>query len=104
MFKDASRDSLAWACAACSECAAGTAMGGRVGSRAPMPLPRALRGFSDLLMAKDLFGELDIAFSPLGAGVVGEDGFAETGCLGEADAARDHSAEDLVFGKLCEIG
>ena len=69
-----------------------------------MPLPRALRGCSGLLMDKDLFCKLDIAFGALGAGVVGKDGFAETGGFGEADAAGDGGLEDLILEEFAEIG
>ena len=47
-------------------------------------------------MVENLFGEFDIAFGPAGAGVIGQDRFAETGRFGQADAARDDGAEDLV--------
>src|ERR1035441_8111254 len=77
---------------------------GRVGSRALRPLPSALRGFSVLFMVEDLFGQPDIAFGALGAGVVSKNGFAETGRLGQANAAGDDGGEDLVFEELSEIG
>src|ERR1035441_3805258 len=76
----------------------------RVGRSAPIPLPSALRGCSDLLMVEDLFGEFDVAFRPLGPGVVGQDGFAETGRFGQAYAARDDGPEDLVFEELAQVG
>ena len=38
-------------------------------------------------MFENLFGELDVAFGSAGAGVVGQDRLAETGGLGQADAA-----------------
>src|ERR1017187_1081888 len=77
---------------------------GRVGSRAPRPLPSALRGFSVLFMIEDLFGQPDVAFGTLGAGVVSKNGFAETGRLGQANAAGNDGGEDLVFEELSEIG
>src|SRR5208283_3005957 len=77
---------------------------GRVGSRAPRPLPSALRGFSVLFMVEDLFGQPDVAFGALGAGVVSKNGFAETGGLGQANTAGNYSCEDLVIEKLSEIG
>src|ERR1017187_5329809 len=76
----------------------------RVGRSAPIPLPSARRGCSVLLMVEDLFGESDIAFRPLGPGVVGQDGFAETGRFGQADAARDDGPEDLVLEELAQVG
>src|ERR1700690_2370645 len=76
----------------------------RVGRSAPLPLPSALRGCSDLLMVENLFGEFDVAFRPLGSGVVGEDGFAETGRFGQADAAGDDGAENFVLEELPEVG
>src|SRR5271166_251243 len=90
--------------AAASVCAGGTATGGRVGSKAPMPLPRALRGCSGLLMLEDLFSELDIAFCPLGAGVVCEDGLAETRGFSQPNAAGDDGPEDLFFEEFLEVG
>ena len=57
-----------------------------------------------LFMVEDLFGELDVAFRAAGAGVVDEDGFAETGRFGQADAARDDGPEDLVAEELAEVG
>src|ERR1039457_1692203 len=82
----------------------GSGMCVRVGSSAPIPLPSALRGCSDLLMVEDLFGEFDIAFRPLGSGVIGQDGFAETGRFGQAYAARDDGPEDLVLEELAQVG
>src|ERR1035438_6215553 len=76
----------------------------RVGRSAPIPLPSALRGCSDLLMVEDLFGEFDVAFRPLGSGVVGQDGFAETGRFGQAYAARDDGPEDFVLEELAQVG
>src|ERR1035441_9458573 len=76
----------------------------RVGRSAPIPLPSALRGCSDLLMVEDLFGEFDVAFRPLGSGVVGQDGFAETGRFGQAYAARDDGPEDFVLEELTQVG
>ena len=55
-------------------------------------------------MVEDLFREFDIAFGPAGAGVVGEDGFAETGGFGQADAARDDGLEDLVLEEVAQVG
>src|ERR1035438_4821669 len=79
-------------------------VGERVGKSAPIPLPRARRGCSGLCMVEDLFGELDIAFRPLGSGVVGEDGFAEAGGLGQSDAAGDNGLEDLILEEFPEVG
>src|ERR1019366_7215409 len=78
--------------------------GGRGGKSAPIPLPRARRGCSGLCMVEDLFGELDIAFRPLGSGVIGEDGLAETGGFGQPDASGDDGAEDLILEELPEVG
>src|ERR1039457_2626509 len=83
---------------------AGCWMWVRVGRSAPIPLPSALRGCSGLLMVEDLFGEFDIAFGPLGSGVIGEDGFAETGRLGQTYAAGDDGAEDLILEEFPEVG
>ena len=55
-------------------------------------------------MVENLFCELDVAFGAAGAGVVGEDRFAEAGGLGEADAARNDGLEDLVAEELSQIG
>jgi hypothetical protein len=84
----------------------GVAGGGfRVGRRALTPLPRALRGgFSALLMGEDLFGEFDVTFGSARAGVVGEDRFAETGRLGQADAAWNHRSKNLVPEELLKVG
>src|ERR1035437_3045711 len=76
----------------------------RVGRSAPIPLPSALRGFSDLLMVEDLFGEFDIAFRPLGSGVIGQDGFAETGRFGQTYAAGDDGPEYLILEEFAEVG
>src|SRR5450755_4532565 len=83
---------------------AGCWMWVRVGSSAPIPLPSALRGCSGLLMVEDLFGEFDVAFRPLGSGVIGQDGFAETGRFGQAYAARNDGPEDLVLEELAQVG
>src|SRR5260370_26210878 len=86
----------------------GTGAGGgvwvRVGRSAPIPLPSALRGCSGLFMVEDLFGEFDIAFGPFGSRVIGQDSFAETGRFGQAYAAGDDGAEDLVLEEVAEVG
>src|ERR1019366_5157108 len=83
---------------------AGNWVGFRVGRSAPIPLPSALRGCSDLLMVEDLFGEFDIAFRPLGSGVICQDGFAETGRFGQTYAAGDDGPEYFIFEEIAEIG
>src|ERR1035438_4072303 len=99
-----------WSADSCGSHGSGDGMGAgcgmwvRVGRSAPIPLPSARRGCSDLLMVEDLFGESDIAFRPLGSGVIGQDGFAETGRFGQANAAGDDGAEDLVFEELAQVG
>ena len=55
-------------------------------------------------MVEDLFGEFDVAFRPFGAGVIGQDGFAETGRFGQADAAGDDGPEDLVLEEFPQVG
>ena len=55
-------------------------------------------------MVEDLFGEFDVAFCPLGAGVIGEDRFAETGRFGQPDAAGNDGPEDLIFEEFPEVG
>ena len=55
-------------------------------------------------MVENLFGEFDIAFGAVGAGVVGEDRLAETGGFGQADAAGNDGFEDLVFEELPQVG
>src|ERR1051326_8205746 len=76
----------------------------REGSRAPSPLPSALRELSGLFMVQDFFGELDITFGPFGSGVVGENRFPEAGRLGEANAAGNHGLEHFVLEKLLQVG
>src|ERR1039457_3466113 len=99
-----------WSADSCGSHGAGDGMGAgcwmwvRVGSSAPIPLPSARRGCSDLLMVENLFGESNIAFRPLGSGVIGQDGFAETGRFGQANAAGDDGAEDLVLEELAQVG
>src|ERR1019366_7256637 len=99
-----------WSADSCGSHGSGDGMGAgcgmwvRVGRSAPIPLPSARRGCSDLLMVEDLFGESDIAFRPFGSGVIGQDGFAETGRFGQAYAARDDGPEDLVPEELAEVG
>src|ERR1039457_2361622 len=99
-----------WSADSCGSHGSGDGMGPgcwmwvRVGSNAPIPLPSARRGWSDLLMVENLFGEFDIAFRPLGSGVVGQDGFSETGCFGQAYAARDDGPEGLVLEELAQVG
>src|ERR1022692_2287948 len=99
-----------WSADSCGSHGSGDGMGAgnwmwvRVGSSAPIPLPSALRGGSVLLMVEDLFGEFDIAFRPLGSGVIGQDGLAETGRFGQAYAARDDGPEDLVLEELAQVG
>src|SRR5271169_3915069 len=60
-----------------SRAGAGGATGGRVGSRAPRPFPRALRVVSVLFMVEDLFGEFDVALCAPGAGVIRKDRLSE---------------------------
>src|SRR4051812_1707886 len=82
-------------------CAAGTAgVWMRVGRRAPIPLPSALRGCSGLFMVEDLFGEFDVAFRPLGSGVISQNRFAETRRLGQPHASRNDSAKDFIFEEV----
>jgi hypothetical protein len=76
----------------------------RVGRSAPIPLPSALRGCSGLFMVENLFGEFNIAFGPLGSGVIGQDRFAEAGRFREADTAGNDGAEDLVLEEVAEVG
>src|ERR1035437_134650 len=83
---------------------AGNWVGFRVGRSAPIPLPSALRGCSDLLMVEDLFGEFDIAFRPLGSGVISKDGFTEAGRFGQTYAAGDDGPEDFIFEEVAEVG
>src|ERR1035437_4467459 len=83
---------------------AGNWVGVRVGRSAPIPLPSARRGCSDLLMVEDLFGEFDIAFRPLGSGVICQDGFAETGRFGQTYAAGDVGPEYFIFEEVAEVG
>src|SRR5208283_354671 len=71
--------------------------------RAPRPLPSALRGFSVLFMVQDLFRQPDVALGALGARVVSENGLAETGRFGQANAAGDDSGKDLIREKLSKI-
>jgi hypothetical protein len=47
---------------------------------------------------------LDIALRAFGAGVIGEDRFAETGGFGEFDASGDDGAENVVLEEVAEIG
>ncbi len=72
----------------------------RVARSACRPLPSTLRGFSVLFMVEKLFGELNVAFSALGPGVVDDDGFPEAGRFRQADAARDDGLEDLGSEEL----
>src|ERR1035437_8579138 len=76
----------------------------RVGRSAPIPLPSARRGCSGLLMVENLFGESDIAFRPLGSGVIGQDGFAEAGRFGQTYAAGDDGPEYFIFEEIAEVG
>src|SRR5260370_25907288 len=79
----------------------GTGAGGgvwvRVGSSAPIPLPSALRGCSVLFMVEDLFGQFNIAFVPLGSGVIDQHDIAEAMRFGQADAAGNDGAEDFLL-------
>jgi len=54
-------------------------------------------------MVQNLFRELNVAFCAFGAGIVGQDGFAETGGFREPDAARDDGGEDLVLEEFAKI-
>src|ERR1017187_192309 len=99
-----------WSADSCGSHGSGGGMGAgcwmwvRVGNSAPIPLPSARRGCSDLLMVEDLFGEFDIAFRPLGSGVIGQDGFAEAGRFGQTDAARDDGPEHLILKEVAKVG
>ena len=63
-------------------------------------LPSALRGFSVLFMGQNLFCKLDITFGAFGAGIVGQDRFAEARGFGEADAPGNDGVKNLVFEEL----
>src|SRR5579863_9155067 len=82
----------------------GAGAGVRVGRSALMPLPSALREVSGLFMFEDLFGELDIAFGAAGTGIVGQDRFAETGRLRQADASGNDGFENLFVEEFLQIG
>src|SRR5436853_7845888 len=84
--------------------ASADAAGVRVGRSASRPLPSALRGFSVLFMGQNLFCKLDITFGAFGAGIVGQDRFAEARGLGEPDAAGYYSVKDLILEELPEVG
>jgi hypothetical protein len=77
---------------------------GRVGSRAPMPLPSALRELSILFMIQNFFCQLDIALGAAGSGIVCQDGFAETRGFREPDTAGNDRFEDLLAKETGEIG
>src|SRR5947209_7735096 len=81
----------------------GTATEGRLGSRAPSPLPSALRGFSVLFMVQDLFCEFDVALRTFRTRIVAEDRFAETGGFGQPDAAWNDRPKYLVAEEFLEI-
>src|SRR5579862_2124195 len=81
----------------------GITEGGRVGIRESRPLPRALRGFSALFMVQNLFRQFDVAFGASGAGIVAEDGFAETGRFGKTNAAWNDRLKDFVAEELLEV-
>src|ERR1035437_8837554 len=83
---------------------AGNWGGFRGGRSGPIPFPSALRGWLGLLMVEDLFGEFDIAFRPLGSGVICQDGFAETGRFGQTYAAGDDGPEYFIFEEVAEVG
>lgn len=54
-------------------------------------------------MVEYFFGEFNIAFGAAGARVVREDRFAETGSLGEADAAGYNRSKNLILEKLAKV-
>jgi len=54
-------------------------------------------------MVQNLFGELDIALSAPGTGIVAENGLAEAWRLREPDASWNDSTENLVAEKLTQI-
>src|SRR5271165_3162569 len=72
---------------------------------ADSPLPKTLRcGFSGGLgTSQDLLCELDVAFGATRADVVGENGLAEAGGLGEANAAGDYRLKNVVLEEFAKI-
>src|SRR6185312_996742 len=76
---------------------------GRLGMSDCSPLPSALRGWSFLVIGEDLFGQLDVSFRPLGAGIVKQNRFAMAGRLGKPDAARDDSAEHVFAEEFTQV-
>jgi hypothetical protein len=55
-------------------------------------------------MIEDFLGELNVAFGPFGARVVGENGLPEAGGLGKSYAAGDECFENLVSEEFPEVG
>src|SRR5215813_13085352 len=76
-----------------------------VGRRAPRPLPSAFRGFSCgvLFIIQNLFGELNVALSAAGAGIVHDDRLAKARSLGEPHTTRNDGLKDLVAKELLEV-
>src|ERR1700730_11044673 len=85
--------SWSWPCCGGGE-GAGVMTRVRVGSRAPKPLPRALRELSGLFMVQNFFGKLNVTLGAAGPRVIDEDRLAETGGFGQPDAARNDSLKD----------
>jgi len=78
--RNGERRFLVWAGEGTVGCRAGRQQGAEA-------LTERLARILFLFMVEDLFGQPDIAFGALGAGVVSKNGFAETGRLGQANAA-----------------
>src|SRR5437879_228376 len=88
--------------AGCVACSAATV--DRVGNNAVKPFPKALRGAScGLLIGKYLLGQLDVAFGPLRADIVAQNGLSITGSFSEANVSWDDGFEDFALEKISQI-
>src|SRR5579862_8060391 len=71
------------------------------GSRmsAPSPLPKAF-----LVIEDDLLSKICVSLGPAAVNVVKDDGLAETGCLRQANIARNYGLENLSAEETAQIG
>src|SRR5579884_3183816 len=97
---DSSTGVCSWA-AACSGAGSDGEVGGRCGSSAESPLPRALR--RSAFMLQNLLRELNVGFGPTGPNVIGNHGFSEAGRLREPDASWNHGPKDVVAEEFAEV-
>src|SRR5260370_35752177 len=84
--------------------AGAAADGSRVGSRAPRPLPKALRGFCcGVVTLENLLRQLNVALCSAGPDVICQNWFSMTRCLCQPNAARNHSLKYVCSKEFSQV-